>query len=77
MTLPISIVIPCYGQEEYLQLAIASVKEQADDITVVNDESGGGQWGYNGGNVRAVAVGREVLVLRVKDGRRSPVDGCN
>lgn len=59
MTLPISVIIPNYNQEEYLPLAIESVKEQADDIVVVHDDTGGGQWGYNHGNIRAFSIGGE------------------
>lgn len=57
MTLPVSVIIPCHNQEQWLPLAIASVKELADDITVVNDDKGGGQWGYNSGNVHAFSIG--------------------
>lgn len=40
MTLPISVVIPCYKQEKWLNLAISSAISQCDDVIVVYDGAG-------------------------------------
>lgn len=58
MTLPVSVIIPCYHQEQYLNLAIESVVKQADDITIVYDNADGGYWGDTYGNVGSFTVGR-------------------
>lgn len=44
MTLPISMVIPCFRQEQWVKLAVDSVKEQSDDVTIIYDSGEHGHW---------------------------------
>lgn len=58
MTLPISVIIPCYRQEQWLNKAIESVVNQADDITIVYDGDGAdGYWRDSYPNVYSLRVG--------------------
>lgn len=57
MALPISVIIPCYKQEQWLNRAIESAVNQADDITIVYDNSEGGYWGDSYNNVGIFRVG--------------------
>lgn len=59
MTLPVSVVIPCYRQEQWLQGAVDSVKDCADDVTVIYDNGVHGYWGDYAPNVGAFSVGGE------------------
>lgn len=57
MTLPVSVVIPCYKQEQWVAKAIESALDQSDDITVVYDAGEKGDWGYFHRNVTSFSVG--------------------
>lgn len=57
MTLPISVVIPCYKQERWLMQAADSALLQADDVTVIYDDSDGGYSGNYHPNVGSFRVG--------------------